>query len=73
MDDPIFAAEEVNRDVLLKRIVHHSESNDDKYSVKLSIEEDGFIFDCNFNGMEMYDIFPAFGMNPIPDKTPPTE
>ena len=73
MDDPIFAAEEFNRDVLLKRIVHHSELNDDKYRVKLSIEEGGFIFDCNFNGMEMYDIFPAFGMNPIPDKTPPTE
>ena len=32
-----------------------------KYRVKLSIEKGGFIFDCNFNGMEMYDIFRRSG------------
>ena len=30
------------------------------------------IMECHYYGANMYDIFPAFGMNPIPDKIPPT-
>ncbi len=73
MYNPIFRAEEFSRDVLLRRIEHHSESVGDIYSVHLDIEEGGYIFSYNFNGSDMYDIFPTFGMNPIPDKVPPEE
>jgi len=72
MENPVFAVDEFSRDVLLKRIENHKESNDEKYLVTLSIETGEFIMECHYYGANMYDIFPAFGMNPIPDKIPPT-
>ena len=72
MNNPVFAVDEFSRDVLLKRIENHKESNDEKYLVTLSIETGEFIMECHYYGANMYDIFPAFGMNPIPDKIPPT-
>ena len=72
MENPVFSAEELTRDVLLKRIVEHRETNDTKYRATLSVEKDGFVFECYYEGMIVADAFPAFGMNPIPDKIPPT-
>ena len=71
MENPVFQAEEFTREVLLKRIVTHTEENDEKYRVELSIEAGGYVFYYNYYGKNMLDIFPAFGFSPIPDKTPP--